>query len=85
MEAKVGKKKSSTVENRVYLFKDLAAAFLAEHGGALVGTEAQRTKALRALGDIAHAACVVADHGDLEGREVGEMVARGHKEAAKKR
>jgi len=80
----VGKKNSSTVENRVYLFKDMGAAFLAEHGAGLLGTEAQRAKVLRALGDIAHAACVMADHGDIEGRRIGDMVAQGHKKAAKK-
>ncbi len=80
----MGKKNSSTVENRVYLFKDLGAAFLAEHGAGLLGTEAQRTKVLRALGDIAHAACVMADHGDIEGRRIGDMVAQGHQKSAKK-
>jgi hypothetical protein len=80
----VGKKNTSTVENRVYLFKDLGAAFLAEHGAGLLGTEAQRAKVLQALGDIAHAACVVADHGDVEGRRIGDMVAQGHQRAAKR-
>ena len=76
------KQQSSTIENRVYLFADLASAFLEENGGTLVGTDAQRDKAMRALGDLAHAACVVADHAHLDGRRVGDMVARGHRHGA---
>ena len=37
---------------------------------------------MRALGDLAHAACVVADHAHLDGRRVGDMVARGHRHGA---
>jgi hypothetical protein len=79
----VGKKQqSSTIENRVYLFADLASAFLEDNGETLVGTDAQRDKAMRALGDLAHAACVVADHAGVDGRRVGDMVARGHRHGA---
>ncbi len=80
-------KQSSTIENRVYLFADLASAFLEDNGETLVGTDTQRDKAMRALGDLAHAACVVADHAGVDGRRVGDMVARGHRHgqtAAKK-
>ena len=80
----MGKKQSSSTENRVYLFRELAAAFLEENGATLVGTDAQREKAMRALGDLAHAACVVADHGHLDGRRVGDMVARGHRHGSTK-
>jgi hypothetical protein len=80
----MGKKQTASTENRVYLFRDLAAAFLADNGETLVGTDAQREKAMRALGDLAHAACVVADHGDLDGRRVGDMVARGHRHGVTK-
>jgi len=77
----VGKKKAekeSTIENRVYLFKDLAAAFAASQGQALTsGDPGTRARALRALGDLAYASCVVADTGHLEAGEVGELVAKG--------
>jgi hypothetical protein len=74
----MAKKHSSTIENRVYLFKDLASAFLSAHGGLLAAKDPEkRTLALRALADIAHASCVVADTGDLEPGEVGERVATG--------
>ncbi len=76
------KQQSSTIENRVYLFADLASAFLEDNGATLVGTDAQRDKAMRALGDLAHAACVVADHAHVDGRRVGDMVARGHRHGA---
>lgn len=78
------KRDSSTIENRVYLFGYLASAFLEENGATLVGTDAQRDKAMRALGDLAHAACVVADHASVDGRRVGDMVARGHRQGATK-
>jgi len=79
----VGKKQQgSSIENRVYLFGNLASAFLEENGATLVGNDAQRDKAMRALGDLAHAACVVADHEDVDGRRVGDMAARGHRHGA---
>jgi hypothetical protein len=71
-------KKRSTIENRVYLFKDLAAAFLAENGASLMSADGLvRARALRALGDIAHASCVVADTQKLDAEAVGRLVARG--------
>jgi hypothetical protein len=71
-------KKRSTIENRVYLFKDLAAAFLADNGAALLsGDSGVRSRALRALGDLAYASCVVADTQKLDAEAVGKLVARG--------
>ncbi len=68
----------STIENRVYLFKDLAAAFVAEHGAMLASANgAERQRALRALGDLAHASCVVADTEARSADEVAELVANG--------
>jgi hypothetical protein len=70
----VAKKSPSTIENRVYLFKDLAAAWLGAHGAALAS---DRVSALRALADLAYASCVVADTGHLDADEVAELVAKG--------
>ena len=53
----------STLENRVYLFKDLAAAWLAANPGALT---TDRAAALEALADLARICCEVADSEDLE-------------------
>lgn len=75
------KKKSndvqSSIENRVYLFKDLAAAFVVEQSDLLAGNEQQREAALRALGDIAHACCVMADSEVLDEDEVAHLIKSG--------
>jgi len=74
----------STIENRVYLFKDLAAAFLAEHGAMLGSTSAnEQRRGRRALAEIARASCIVADTEDLSAGEVAELVASEPKGAAK--
>lgn len=79
----MAKKKSaepreSTIENRVYLFKDLAAVFVGAHGALLTSANpAERERALRALADLAHASCVVADTEALSADEVAEQVAAG--------
>jgi hypothetical protein len=70
-------KRESTIENRVYLFKDLAAAFLAEHGAMLGSTNAsEAARGRRALAEIARASCLVADTEGLTADEVAELVAR---------
>ena len=58
----------STIENRVYLFKDLAAAWLAANPGAL-GTDPQS-----ALAEIARIACEVADGEELSGTELADRI-----------
>lgn len=77
----MSKKKSndvqSSIENRVYLFKDLAAAFVVEQSDLLAGNEQQREAALRALGDIAHACCVMADSEVLDEDEVAHLIKAG--------
>ena len=72
------KEKTSTIENRVYLFRDLSAAYLQTHGGLLASADAaDRKRALRAIADLAYAACVVADGEELSAREVSAAVAEG--------
>ncbi len=62
----------STIENRVYLFKDLAAAYLSANPGALKGAE--RAAGLAALADLAFVACTLADTEDLDPAEVAKRV-----------
>jgi hypothetical protein len=55
-------KKPSTIENRVYLFRDLASAWLVENGAMLCDEESgTRQRAMRALADLAYVSCVLAD------------------------
>lgn len=75
----MGKKKDeaeeSTIENRVYLFKDLAAAWLQAHGGLLGSSNAEeRVRAVRALADLAHASCVMADSAALSPEDVSARI-----------
>lgn len=71
-------KKGSTVENRVYLFKDLAAAWLASWGDQLSSEdEAVRGRAREALAQIAYASCVLSDTDGVDAVEVAELVRRG--------
>lgn len=52
----------STIENRVYLFRELAAAFIAREGALLTSPkEADRGRARNGLAEIARVACLVAD------------------------
>lgn len=68
-------KRESTVENRVYLFKDLAAAFLSHHGDLLASEdESLRRRALRALADVAYVSCVLSDTEELDAQQVAELV-----------
>ncbi|MAQ17955.1 MAG: hypothetical protein CMN30_24555 [Sandaracinus sp.] len=62
----------STIENRVYLFKDLAAAYLSANPGALKGAE--RDAGLAALADLAFVACTLADTEDLDPAEAAKRV-----------
>ena len=51
----------STIENRVYLFKDLAAAWLAAHPSGLGAVDpAERARARAALAEIGRISCIVA-------------------------
>lgn len=66
----------STIENRVYLFKDLAAAYVQAHGGLLSSNDhGERKRALRALADLAYAACVVADTASNPAQDVAQRIA----------
>lgn len=66
----------STIENRVYLFKDLAAAYVQAHGGLLSSNDHdERKRALRALADLAYAACVVADNESKSAQDVAQQIA----------
>jgi len=62
----------STIENRVYLFKDLAAAYLSANPGALHGES--RATALAALADLAAVSCAVADNEELEGAALAALI-----------
>lgn len=67
----------STIENRVYLFKDLAAAWLSQNGALLSSDQpAERSRALRALGDIAYVSCVVADGEEMAPGEISTELQR---------
>ena len=63
----------STIENRVYLFKDLASAWLRANSSALTQ---DRTQALAALADLARVACEVADGEELSPEELAERIRR---------
>ena len=65
----------STIENRVYLFKDLAAAYLSANPGALHGES--RETALAALADLAMVSCAVADNEELEGPALAALIRKG--------
>ena len=69
-------KKSSTIENRVYLFRDLASAWLVENGAMLADEEETRKRALRALADLAYVSCVVSDTESDDAEAVASAVAR---------
>ena len=63
-----------TTENRVYLFKDLAAAYLSANPGALHG---QRDVALAALADLAFVSCVMADGDDMDPDAIAARIRSG--------
>lgn len=65
----------STIENRVYLFKDLAAAFLRSSAGTLASADdEERGRAIEALAELARISCVVADTEDDSPDRVYELV-----------
>ncbi len=68
----------TSIENRVYLFKDLASAWIAANPGLLGAADpGGRARALSALADLAFVSCVVADGEDLEAGEVAAKVRAG--------
>lgn len=58
----------STTENRVYLFRELAAAYITANAGAL-GDDATA-----ALAEIARISCIVADGEDASPDELAERI-----------
>lgn len=65
----------TTIENRVFLFESLARAFVEKNADDLSGKSAERrTRALRALADLAYVSCVVADTGAASPRAVRRKV-----------
>lgn len=71
-------KKESTVENRVYLFRDLAGAWLASFGDQLSAEDpAVRQRAKDALAQIAYASCVLSDTDGMDGKAVAKLVRKG--------
>lgn len=73
----MGKSKgNSTIENRVYLFRDLAGTWLAENGEMLTSEE-ERPAALRALADIAYVSCILSDTEDMDAADVAKEVQKG--------
>jgi hypothetical protein len=65
----------SNIENRVYLFKDLAAAFVRAAAGSLASSdEEERGRALEALAELARISCVVADNEEASAERVYELV-----------
>ena len=68
----------STIENRVYLFKDLAAAWLAAHPSGLGAVDpAERARARAALAEIGRISCIVADGEDLPPDEIAAAIRTG--------
>lgn len=64
----------STIENRVFLFKDIAAAWITANPGAL---KSDRSAALAALADLAFVCCTVADEEESEASEVAAKIRTG--------
>lgn len=68
-------KDESTIENRVYVFESLARAFV-ERSAEDLGSKnpERRTRALRALADLAYVSCVIADTEALKPKAVRKRV-----------
>jgi len=65
----------STIENRVYLFRELAAAFIAREGGLLASAEAaDRERARAGLAELARVSCLVADLEDASPDELAKAI-----------
>ena len=65
----------STIENRVYLFKALAAAFL-DNAGALLASsdDDDRARAVEALAELARISCIVADEDEASPSDVRNLI-----------
>ena len=64
-----------TIENRVYLFESLATAFGEKAADDLTGKNPERrSRALRALADLAYVSCAVADTQHLSPKAVRRKV-----------
>lgn len=61
----------SSTENRVYLFRELAAAYIAAHPDAF-GDDPRS-----AMAEIARICCIVADGEDLNAEEMAEEILKG--------
>ena len=67
-----------TTENRVYLFRELARAFVERHGELFASDDAdERARGLRALSLLAFASAEMADGEDLESVELARRIADG--------
>jgi hypothetical protein len=67
-----------TTENRVYLFRELARAFVERHGDLLASDDAhERERAMRALSLLAFASCEVADGEGEDPAELARRIAEG--------
>ena len=64
-----------TIENRVYVFESLARAFVEKSADDLGSKNPERrTRAIRALADLAFVSCVIADTADLKPKAVRKKV-----------
>jgi len=78
-------KPTTTIENRVYLFREIAAAFVSSSSELLASSRPDdRARALRALADIAYVSCVVADTGSRSADEVRRAIAGGGLSASRR-
>jgi hypothetical protein len=67
-----------TTENRVYLFRELARAFVERHGELFASEDAdERARGMRALSLLAFASSEVADGEDLDSAELARRIAEG--------
>jgi hypothetical protein len=67
-----------TAENRVYLFRELARAFVERHGELFASDDpAERQRGMRALSLLAFASCEVADGEEHAPSKVAKRIAKG--------
>ena len=64
----------STIENRVFLFKDVASAWISANPGALTS---DRPAALAALADLAFVCCTLADEEESDASAVAAKIRLG--------
>lgn len=68
----------STIENRVYVFESLARAFVEKAADDLGSKNPERrTRAMRALADLAFVSCVISDTEELDANAVRRKVLDG--------